>query len=110
MQILQPKVDALKHLYPKDPKKIQEETMKLWKEHQVNPFQTCLPTLVQFPVLIGLFYTVQEASSFSLSQHLIYPFYQNLTWHFGTSFWVSISSCRTSTSFRRSSFSCSSSR
>ncbi len=86
MQMLQPKIDELKHLYPNDPRKQQEETMKLWKEHGVNPFQSCLPTLVQFPVLIGLFYVIRDQSVLALSHHLIYPAYQHLSWSFGTMF------------------------
>lgn len=86
MQMLQPKLDELKRKYPNDPKKQQEETMQLWKEHGVNPFQSCLPLLVQFPVLIGLLYVIRDQSTLELSRHLIYPFYRHLTWHFGTSF------------------------
>ncbi len=86
MQILQPKVEALKRKYKDNPVKLNEETMKLWKEHKVNPLQSCLPTLIQFPVLIGLFYTIRDGSTLALSRHLIYPFYQHLTWTFGTGF------------------------
>ncbi|MBI3618895.1 YidC/Oxa1 family membrane protein insertase [Candidatus Peregrinibacteria bacterium] len=86
MQMLQPKLDALKAKYGSDAKKIQEETMKLWKEHHINPLSACLPTLLQFPILIGLFYTVRDNAQLELSRHLIYPFYQHLTWHFGTNF------------------------
>lgn len=91
MQMLQPKMEEIKKRYSHDPQKVQEETVKLWKEHKVNPFQSCLPTLVQFPVLIGLFYVVRDQSTLELSRHLIYPFYQHLTWHFGTSFlWMDL--------------------
>lgn len=86
MQILQPKLEELKRKYPNDPKKQQEETMKLWKEHQINPLSSCLPTLVQFPVLIGLLYVIRDESHLELSRHLIYPFYQHLSWQFGTNF------------------------
>lgn len=86
MQMLQPKIEALKTQYKGDAKKIQEETMRLWKEHNINPFQSILPMLLQFPVLIGLFYVIRDASSVALSQHLLYGFNQNLSWQFGTSF------------------------
>ena len=55
---------------------MQQETMKLWKEHKVNPFQSCLPMLIQFPILIGLFYTIRDGSVLALSRHLIYGAYQ----------------------------------
>ncbi|TSC58891.1 MAG: preprotein translocase subunit YidC [Candidatus Peregrinibacteria bacterium Greene0416_19] len=86
MQMLQPKLEELKKKYPNDSKKQQEETMHLWKEHKINPFSSCLPLLLQFPILIGLFYVVQDGSNLELSRHLIYPFYQNLDWKFGTWF------------------------
>jgi len=86
MQLLQPRLDELKKKYPNDAQKVQEETLKLWKEYKINPLQSCLPTLIQFPVLIGLFYVVRDQSTLELSRGLIYPFYQHLTWHFGTNF------------------------
>ncbi|HLD71099.1 MAG TPA: YidC/Oxa1 family membrane protein insertase [Candidatus Peribacteraceae bacterium] len=86
MQKLQPKLDALKKQYGSDPQKMQQETMKLWKEHKVNPFQSCLPLLIQFPILIGLFYTVRDGSVLELSKHLIYASYQHLPWTFNTNF------------------------
>ena len=86
MQAVQPKMDAMKAKYKDDPKKMQEETMKLWKEHGVNPMQSCLPMLIQFPILIGLFFTIRDGSVLALSEHLLYAPYQNLTWDFGTQF------------------------
>jgi YidC/Oxa1 family membrane protein insertase len=86
MQAVQPKMDAMKAKYKDDPKKMQEETMKLWKEHGVNPMQACLPMLIQFPILIGLFFTIRDGSVLALSEHLLYAPYQNLSWDFGTQF------------------------
>lgn len=86
MQLLQPKFEAIRRQYANDPQKMQAETMKIWKENKVNPLQSCLPLLVQFPILIGLFYVIREGVHLELSQHLIYPYYQNLDWTFGTQF------------------------
>lgn len=85
MQLLQPKFEAVRRQYKDNPQKMQEETMKIWKEHNINPIQSCLPMLVQFPVLIGLFYVVRDGVHLDLSQHLVYGFYQNLDWTFDTS-------------------------
>lgn len=91
MQLLQPKLEELKKKYPGDAKKQQEETLRLWKEHGINPFGSCLPLLIQFPVLIGLFYVIQDATVLELSRHLIYPAYQHLTWSFDTQFlWLDL--------------------
>jgi YidC/Oxa1 family membrane protein insertase len=91
MQMLQPKLEELKKKYPNDPKKQQEETMKLWKEHNINPFSSCLPLVIQFPVLIGLLYVIRDATHLDLVRHLIYPVYQNLSWSFDTQFlWLDL--------------------
>ncbi len=55
MQELQPKINALREKYKKDPQKLNQETMKLYKEHGVNPMGGCLPLLLQMPVLFALF-------------------------------------------------------
>lgn len=60
MQELQPKLEALKKKYAGNQERIGLETMQLWKEHKVSPFSSCLPLLIQFPVLIALFYVIQN--------------------------------------------------
>jgi YidC/Oxa1 family membrane protein insertase len=78
LQEVQPKMDEIKKKYPNDPTRVQEETMKLWKELKINPLQSCLPTLLQLPILIGLFLVIRDGIHLSTSQHLVYPFYQSL--------------------------------
>lgn len=55
MQSLQPKVKELQRKYKGNRQKLNEETMKLYKEHQVNPLGGCLPLLLQLPVFFALF-------------------------------------------------------
>lgn len=55
MQDLSPHLSNLKEKHKGDKKRIQEETMKLYKEHGVNPAAGCLPTLIQLPVIWGLY-------------------------------------------------------
>ena len=86
MQAVQPQMDALRAKYKDNPQKMQEATMKLWKENKVNPMQSCLPMLIQFPVLIGLFFVIRDGSILNLSTHLLYSPYQDLPWTFGTNF------------------------
>lgn len=85
MQLLQPKLEAVRAKYPGDPQKVNEETMKLWKEHGVNPLQSCLPLLLQFPLLIGLLYAVQSGANMALAREYVYGFNQHLSWSFGNS-------------------------
>lgn len=86
LQAIQPKIEEVRKRFAGDTQKINAETMKLWKEYKVNPFQSCLPILIQFPILIGLFYVVRDGSHLALSSHLLYAPYRDLPWTFGTMF------------------------
>ncbi len=55
MQRINPLVAELKEKYKGDPQRLNKETMKLYKEHGVNPLGGCLPTLLQMPLLISLY-------------------------------------------------------
>lgn len=55
MQEVAPKVSAIQERFKKDPKKAQQEIMKLYREGGVNPLSGCLPLLIQLPFLIGMF-------------------------------------------------------
>jgi YidC/Oxa1 family membrane protein insertase len=63
MQRLQPKMAELRQKHGKDRQKLSEETMRLYREHNVNPAMGCLPTVLQFPILIGLFYALLHLGS-----------------------------------------------
>ena len=56
--------------YAKDKEKLAQEQMKLYQEAGVNPFGSCLPTLIQFPVLIGLYQAINLAMATSPLQLL----------------------------------------
>ncbi|MCL6441991.1 MAG: YidC/Oxa1 family membrane protein insertase [Alicyclobacillus sp.] len=59
MQAMSPQLKEIREKYRGDNRKIQEETMKLWQEHGVNPMSGCLPTLAQLPVLYALFGAIE---------------------------------------------------
>jgi len=61
MQNLQPEVAALQEKYKDDPKKKQEEMMRIYKRHGINPMGGCLPLLIQMPILIAFFRVLQNA-------------------------------------------------
>jgi YidC/Oxa1 family membrane protein insertase len=61
MRALQPQIKELQERYKDDRQKHSEETMKLYREEKVNPIAGCLPLLLQFPVLIGLFYALRSS-------------------------------------------------
>ncbi len=55
MKVIQPQLEEVKKKYGKDPQRMQKETMKLYKEHGVNPISGCLPMLPQMPLFFALF-------------------------------------------------------
>jgi YidC/Oxa1 family membrane protein insertase len=55
MQQLQPKMKKIQEQYKKDPGKLNQETMALYKKHGVNPLGGCLPLLLQMPVFFALY-------------------------------------------------------
>ena len=61
MQIISPEVKAIQERYKKEPQKAQQEIMKLYKAHGVNPLSGCLPLLIQMPFLIGMFDLLKSA-------------------------------------------------
>ncbi|QMU55669.1 MAG: membrane protein insertase YidC [Candidatus Mycalebacterium zealandia] len=59
METLKPKLDALKEKFKDDKKRQNEEMMKLYSNHGINPLSSlggCLPMLAQVPVFIALYY------------------------------------------------------
>lgn len=55
MQRLQPKLKEIQEKYKKDPQKLQQKMMELYKENGVNPMAGCLPLLIQLPILFALY-------------------------------------------------------
>ena len=55
MQAMQPKIKEIQKKYKNNKQKVQEETMRLYKEAGVNPLGSCLPVLAQFPILISMY-------------------------------------------------------
>jgi len=56
MQDLQPQIQALQAKYKGDQKKQSEALMEFYKVNKINPLGSCLPLLIQLPILIILYY------------------------------------------------------
>lgn len=59
MQAIAPLLKELQEKYKGDQKTIGEKTMELYREHNINPFASCLPLLIQMPILMMVFYTIK---------------------------------------------------
>lgn len=86
MQEIQPKLKEIQDKYKSDPETLQRKTMEMYREHGVNPLGGCLPTLIQFPILIGFYQAITRSLAASpiqlleLSQHIYNPLPQALAW------------------------------
>ncbi|MCH2074887.1 MAG: membrane protein insertase YidC [Puniceicoccaceae bacterium] len=70
MATIQGPMAELKEKHKDNPQKMQQETLKLFKEHQVNPVAGCLPMLIQMPIFLGLFYMLRTASELRFESFL----------------------------------------
>ena len=57
---IQPLALDIRERYKQDPQRMQQETMKLYKEHGVNPMAGCVPLLIPMPVFFALFFVFQN--------------------------------------------------
>ncbi len=76
LQDLQPKLDALKEQHKDDKEGLAKAMMELYKSEKVNPLSSCLPILVQIPILIAL-YQVLSDGLHSESFSSLYAFVKN---------------------------------
>jgi YidC/Oxa1 family membrane protein insertase len=72
---LQPKLAALKEKHKDDKEAQARATMELYREHNVNPLSSCLPVLIQLPILIALYQVFNKALNGNLDG--LYSFVQN---------------------------------
>ena len=70
MQALQPEVLKLREKYKNDPKKAQEEMMKLYQKNNVNPLSGCLPLFIQMPILIAFYHAIMRSSHIAAQDFL----------------------------------------
>lgn len=62
MSALAPQMQELKEKYKDDPTRMNQEVMKLYKQHGANPVGGCLPMMIQIPIFFGLFGMLREAA------------------------------------------------
>ncbi len=70
MQALQPLMTEIRQKYKDNPKKMQAETMELYRKNKVNPMGGCLPMLIQIPVFIALFVVLRSAIEMRFAEFL----------------------------------------
>lgn len=72
MQKVQPLVKQLQTKFKGDPQGQNAAMMALYKEHKVNPLAGCVPMLIQFPILIGLYWAIQGQIDHFTHEHWLW--------------------------------------
>ncbi len=78
MQKVAPHISKLKEKHKGDAKRLQQETMKLYKEHGVNPAAGCLPIIIQLPLIWALYSVLQNVVS--LNQNAIVAYINKIVY------------------------------
>ncbi len=73
MQELQPEIQGIRERHKEDPQRMQQETMRLYRERKVNPLGGCLPNLLPMPILFALFFVFQSTIEFRGQDFLWLP-------------------------------------
>jgi len=60
MQDIQPEMKRLQEKHKKNPEMLQKEMARIYKDAGVNPLAGCLPLIAQMPILMGMFYALQN--------------------------------------------------
>ena len=64
-RLIAPQLQELRKQHKKDPQKLNQEMMKLYKEHNINPLSQlsgCLPILVQWPIIGALYRAINDVT------------------------------------------------
>src|SRR6202162_578444 len=75
MQRLAPEINKLKEKYKDDKQRQQQEIMKFYQAHKINPLASCLPLLLQLPVFISLFYMLRTDLKLDICGRQLKQFY-----------------------------------
>ena len=70
---LKPRIDAIAERYPDDAEKKNQATMELYQKENINPLSGCLPTLLQIPFFLALYYVLIESIQLRLASFLWIP-------------------------------------
>lgn len=73
VQALQPKLKELQARYRGDREKLSRATMDLYRSNKVNPFSSCLPMLIQLPILYLLYGVFLSGLQTDPTTHLLQP-------------------------------------
>lgn len=77
LQVIQPEIEALKEKHKDNKEKMGPELMALYKQRKINPFASCLPTLIQLPFLFAIYRVFYDGLTKEGSLSALYGFVAN---------------------------------
>lgn len=80
LQDVQPKMQELQKKYGNNKEKLNQEMMELYKTEGVNPARGCLPMLIQFPVIVGLFSLLRNPIEYISSPVMLQAIHEDFLW------------------------------
>lgn len=80
MKVINPKMQELQKKYASNKQKLNEEMTKLYQQYHYNPLSGCLPLLIQFPIIIGLFGVLREPAKWVFTAEEYLNVSQNFLW------------------------------
>lgn len=75
VKILEPKISEIKEKYKNNKQEQSTKIMALYKEHGVNPFSGCVFTIIQIPIIFGLYWVFWKGiSNGTINKDILYTF------------------------------------
>lgn len=71
LQDIQPKLQELQRKYKDNKEELGRQTIRFYKENKVNPFSSCLPLLIQLPILIALYQVFIAVANIDPTTHIL---------------------------------------
>ena len=90
MSKIQPKINELQKKYANDQAKLQRKQQELMKAEHYNPLSGCLPMLLQYPILILMFYAMRSVANREMARQVLQAIggNENPVYGFETFLWV----------------------
>ena len=80
MSRIQPQMKEIQRKYAHDKQELNMQLQKLYKQEGYNPMKGCLPMLIQFPILIGLFTLLRNPILYLPSDEMILAVHESFLW------------------------------
>nr|WP_245157202.1 YidC/Oxa1 family membrane protein insertase [Anaerovorax sp. IOR16] len=80
MQDLQPKMVAIQKKYANDKETMNQKMQELYQEEKFNPMLGCLPMLIQFPIIIGLFALLRNPTLYIDNSSMLMAVHESFLW------------------------------